>query len=229
MVRICVWFNPPRAPIIALIILKNNNNIEFDLKENNSKETGAIFWVVDRRRQVVQGRETIILGYQKCKGASPAFKARAIGKRNVNGGPIVVWAANILSKIPPDPSAWVKKYLIAASFSWFELEKIIIGIKEYKLSSSPIQSIRQLLAESVIKSPNRRVNEKNIDEGAKKFIIKSRKESNLTEARLETLSLYLEGLIYSVQSSDPSFHSWIKPMIKINRKRIEVVIRSLEE
>lgn len=49
-----------------------------------------------------------------------------------------------------EPRAWGKKYLIAPSLSWKDLEEIIIGINESIFSSNDAQINSQLVLDSAI-------------------------------------------------------------------------------
>ena len=95
-------------------------------------------------------------GSQKWQGAIPNFIIRL----TINIAEVLGEAGEraAVSKIA-EASAWIRKYLIAASFSWLVCVSVIRGIKEYKLSSRPIQIDSQLLDVNVIIIPRMRVAE----------------------------------------------------------------------
>ena len=149
-------------------------------------DIGAIFWIVVKIKQKDHGSAFITGGSQKCLGAIPSFIKILINRNIVQFKGV----KNIVAdRRITDAKAWIKKYFIAASFSWFCLFCRIKGIKEYKLSSRPIQIDIQLFDVSVIIRPSNKVNENNIEYGFERNCIKIRKESNFPCFGLENLTV----------------------------------------
>lgn len=65
----------------------------------------------------------------------------------------------------PDPSAWVKKYLMAASVSWWACLWSIKGTKERRLISRPIHANSHCGLEIQINDPDISVIINMVDEG----------------------------------------------------------------
>jgi len=61
-----------------------------------------------------------------------------------------------------DPKAWIKKYFKAASEEYWLFFVEIRGIKDNRLSSSPIQAPNQEEEEAASTVPNKRVEKKRI-------------------------------------------------------------------
>ena len=55
------------------------------------------------------------------------------------------------TRMRAEPSAWARKYIIAASLSFFDCEIRIRGSRESRLSSKEVQVIRRLLDETTIR------------------------------------------------------------------------------
>jgi len=129
--RIWVWLIPPSPPIKAFrpAIVEIVKRHRWGVMEEKIIR-GAIFCQVVRRIHAGHLSEDITCGNQKWNGAAPILISRLVsiksvamlGGITVNNGVIVLRAAR--SKMP-DPRAWVKKYLIAASVSWFECVCVI--------------------------------------------------------------------------------------------------------
>jgi len=104
---------------------------------------GASFCQVDRIRQDTHEIEDITAGYHVWQGAAPSFRItdiRRMEENSVDGSGVSIHKDILLINIRLDPSACAKKYLIAASDSWFEFVYIIIGINARRLSSSLAQT-----------------------------------------------------------------------------------------
>ena len=95
-------------------------------------------------------------GNQKWNGAEPIFSSKVINKIKEN---IWIFIKIIMVEINKivEPSAWIKKYFKAASDEYLLFFTEISGIKDNKLSSSPIQAVNHDLAQIDIKSPNNKV------------------------------------------------------------------------
>lgn len=109
---------------------------------------GAIFCQVDKIIHSGQDIFLITAGNQKWHGAAPNLIKRAaiimieensfdIGLKFVISSIIYLLKAPNNSK--PDPIAWARKYLIAASVSRLFEKAVIKGIKDKRFSSRPIQ------------------------------------------------------------------------------------------
>jgi len=114
-------------------------------------DKGASFCHVDRRRAFAHDREVITEGYQKWHGVLPSL----ISIENVSISELGVsfrCHIEILAKsISADPSACARKYLIAASDSWFDFEYSVIGTNLSILISSIHHMISQFdLAKTMI-------------------------------------------------------------------------------
>lgn len=91
---------------------------------------GAIFCHVVRRIHEGHLKVDITCGNQKWNGAAPILINNLISIRSVDTwgdnkairGVVILRAAR---RRIPEPRAWVRKYLIAASVSWFECVWVI--------------------------------------------------------------------------------------------------------
>lgn len=101
-----------------------------------------------------QERDFITGGNQKWKGATPNLIKRPKTMPRIRAG------LDAVNKIIIDPSAWVKKYLIAASASWCHEEAEIRGINESIFNSSASQIISQWLEERARNVLKNKVDEK---------------------------------------------------------------------
>lgn len=82
--------------------------------------------------------------------------------------------------------AWTRKYLIAASFSWFIIDWRSNGINEYRFNSNPIQDDSQLFDVREKKIPIISIKEnRNVKGLEKKKFIKIGKGLNLSCIGLE--------------------------------------------
>lgn len=132
---------------------------------NNGKArsiSGANFCHVDRIRAFIQEIDVITDGNQKWHGTAPSFKNRAVNKMNIDIFELieVLHWLNLPINIRADPRAWAKKYLRAASVSWFDFVLRIRGIKLIKFSSMATQARNQLGLDRAISVLAIRVNEK---------------------------------------------------------------------
>jgi hypothetical protein len=154
IVRRFVWFSPIIPPIVVPVIAISVVCFGSDLEmyEKDRRIRGAIFCHVERIKQFVHERDDITDGNHKWHGAAPSFSRSDV---------IRITVAKFLSirvliiiddprRSSMDPSAWDKKYLIAASVSWFDLDWSIIGINLSMLISSMIHAVSQLGAIAVI-------------------------------------------------------------------------------
>lgn len=159
--RSWVWFKPIRPPKSALApeIYATGSIILFD-KEDNIRIIGEIFWIVDNTQHIFHLILFITIGNQKWHGAIPSF-IRILIRRNIGPTP-KRWEVSALINNSPEASAWNRKYLMAASFSWLDLEVKRSGTKEYILSSRPAQIVIQLLDDKTTTTPNKRVKEKRV-------------------------------------------------------------------
>lgn len=135
--RSLVWLTPISPPVKAVIREKSRRGAA---PENikHSRTSGPSFCQVDNIKQVSQWDDDITWGNQKWKGAAPSLIRRLIiSIRN-----IIVEVADIYQidveyiSSMLEPRAWIRKYLIVASVSWFVSDDEIIGIKDNILISS---------------------------------------------------------------------------------------------
>lgn len=75
--RSCDWFIPMAPPIMALIVATIDRSVLFKaiFIKKHSRNRGAIFCQVARRRQFVHEIEFITGGNQKWQGAAPSFSS----------------------------------------------------------------------------------------------------------------------------------------------------------
>ena len=104
---------------------------------------GPIFCQVERIRQDIHEMDAMVDGSQKWKGAIPSFVRSPIMRQRILTFSDISDKGLFEREIPPhrrnpEPSAWAKKYLIAASVSWYSLDCMMSGIKDIKLISRPI-------------------------------------------------------------------------------------------
>lgn len=113
-------------------------------------------------------RPSITLGNQKWKGAAPDFSKRATVnnkvERSLND---IMKEADIITI--DDPRAWIKKYFNAASEEYWLFLEEIKGIKDKRLSSSPIQAPNQEDDETERRVPKDKVEKNNIWEEESKI------------------------------------------------------------
>lgn len=131
-----------------------------------SNPSGPSFCHVHKIKQLIQDRDDIVDGNQKWHGAAPSFSSSA----NIRSVCISVWLLgwykNMLEyNITAEPRACARKYLIAASISWFVLCWSINGMKDNRLISIEIQAISQFVLESAIMVLVTKNNENRSDEG----------------------------------------------------------------
>ena len=118
---------------------------------NERIERGPSFCQVDKIRQFIHDNEDITEGNQKWHGAIPSFNKIAVmmmydGCIIIDGIHMVVEAIRIRLL----PSAWIKKYLVVASFSWNLFEFNMSGINLIKLISNPHHRNSQFLLDIII-------------------------------------------------------------------------------
>lgn len=123
---------------------------------------GASFCQVIRMRFIGHLNLEQTDGNHQWQGAMPSFRRSLRIKTDIINlsGRIVSfgWKYRSMEKINIiDPGAWLMKYFIAASDSWFIVGDIIIGINDRRFSSSPIQIMSQLEEERAIVVPVIRV------------------------------------------------------------------------
>lgn len=98
---------------------------------------GASFCHVDRIKHDIHEIEDITRGYHMWQGAAPSLiimdmiKIMCIGVdvRELHQRDILDRSINL------DPRAWAKKYLMAASTSWFVWDLMIRGINDIRFNS----------------------------------------------------------------------------------------------
>lgn len=144
--RRCVWLIPINPPVNAFnpatisIVLDDESLAIVEISDN-----GAIFCHVDKIRQFLHEIEDIIDGYQKWHGNAPSFSNSASKSVVTINVPIFGW--NIITEPASninEPKAWTRKYFVAASVSWFDLDIQIIGRKDNMLISNIIHAVIQL-------------------------------------------------------------------------------------
>lgn len=163
-----VWLIPPKAPNTAdkIILLYSNNSKEAELNRHTNKKRGAIFWIVIIIEICGHIKPFITWGNQKWKGAAPNFNKSA--EHSIEYAKFQLFNLNNTEKIIiDDPRAWIKKYFKAASEEYWLFFLIIIGIKDIKFNSRPIQAPNQDTDLIEIKVPVSRVATKVIFEKEK--------------------------------------------------------------
>lgn len=149
-VRRCVWFSPNVPPTNALSAatapVKDIKVFE-PVKGKQRSIKGASFCQVVSKNAFSHEIEVITEGNQKWHGAAPSFSNKARIRIEIHNEELgCITHKDILEKsIMAEPSAWARKYFIAASISWFDFCLVIIGINLSKLISMKIQAINQLL------------------------------------------------------------------------------------
>lgn len=139
------WFIPITPPNIAFILAKIIRNfIVYCLIVIDNKISGAIFCQVDKIKQDFHEIEAIIDGYQKWHGNAPSFIIIDIIRIINIGACMVAWFIMVAPvNIIKEPKDWTRKYLTAASVSWFDPLLEIIGMNLSILISNIIQAIYQ--------------------------------------------------------------------------------------
>lgn len=153
IVRRLVWFSPMIPPIVVPLtaIKAVCFGSELEMYENDRRISGAIFCHVDRRKQFIHDNEVITDGNHRWHGAAPNFSSSDV---------IKIIAATLLfisvlisiddpNRSSIDPNACDRKYLMAASVSWFDFDCNIIGIKLSILISNITQAVNQFGAVAV--------------------------------------------------------------------------------
>jgi len=224
IVRICLWFIPITPPTRAFVPAINIINcVDFWGKIKARIAKGASFCHVDRIKQEVHEIEDITEGYQKWQGTLPSFNRiavmRAMGiKLGKDEKDIHIDILDISNNA--DPMACARKYLIEPSVSWLFFVCIIMGINLKRFNSIAAHRRIQFVLDKAIKVLIIRNIDVSIIIGEYIKVMKIMEELN---PPIRIRSSYISRLIYEDQSSDPSFHSWIKPSRRINRNNVEVV------
>lgn len=146
ILRRYVCFKAPKAPKVALKKDRKTRKPKFLVLSRILR--GATFCQVLRTKQ--QGQETNLItwGNQKCKGATPAFRAAPTSTKKSLPNPT-------LATIIAEPSPWASKYLPAPL-------PLIKGSKESLFSSNashiPIQFLEVITikVETKITNPKRK-------------------------------------------------------------------------
>lgn len=153
---------PPKIAFIAAttpIILV----INVLLNDGKARSTrGASFCHVDRIRAFIQEMDVITDGNQKWQGTAPSFRNKAVNRINIDMFELieVLHWLNLPISIRADPKAWARKYLRAASVSWFDFMLRMRGINLIKFSSIATQARNQLGLDRAISVLATRVDEK---------------------------------------------------------------------
>lgn len=117
---ILLWFIPIVPPIIELIDAKIIMifGVQHDCKINAKIVSGPSFCHVDKKRQFIHEIDVITDGNQKWHGAIPNFSKRA-EIVIYEDWMLVIGSQNEVEdiKIRLLPSAWIRKYLVEASYS----------------------------------------------------------------------------------------------------------------
>ena len=148
-----VWFSPIIPPIVVPLtaIRAVCFGIDLAMYENDSRISGAIFCHVDSKKQFIHDRDVITDGNHRWHGAAPNFSSRDVIKIMAA---ILLFISALINMDDPssrsiDPRACDRKYLIAASVSWFDFDCSIIGINLSILISSITHAVNQLGAVAV--------------------------------------------------------------------------------
>lgn len=112
---------------------------------------GPSFCHVHKRRQLSHEIQVITCGNQKWQGAPPSFNTIARARIGVARGGCVYHIIIHIINIIDEPKACARKYLIAPSVSWRDLEKRIRGINLRTFNSHPAHTRIQFGLERVIK------------------------------------------------------------------------------
>lgn len=126
IVRRLVWFSPMIPPIVVPLTAIRAVCFGKDpaIYVNDSRISGAIFCHVDNRKQFIHDRDVITDGNHKWHGAAPSFNRSDVIRIIVA---TLLFIIALISIDDPnrrsiDPNACDRKYLIAASVSWFDLD-----------------------------------------------------------------------------------------------------------
>jgi len=150
------WFRPMRAAMSAPEVRRIRRGAGArDWRIRKRDRRGNSFCQVDRMRQRRQVRPAITLGNQKWVGAAPTLVIRP--RRTIHSGSAFEIEGIESIMAPPisikAPRVWVRRYLVADSYSGDDLDWIMRGINANKLSSIPARTIIQLEAERAIMGP----------------------------------------------------------------------------
>lgn len=163
--RRLVWFIPPIPPTRAPNKIENKITGFDELLNINKKiSIGLIFCHEIRTSAIGHLNFDIIIGNHQWHGVIPSFIRSLINKVvkiKLFEKIVSVWKfwIIIIEIIKVEAQAWVKKYLVVASVSWFIEGVIIIGMNDKRFSSKPIHIINHLLVEIEIIVPRIRVEE----------------------------------------------------------------------
>lgn len=162
-----VWFSPPTAPTRAPEEKINKYGAGFSVFSLvNINSSGNSFCHVARVKQIGHERPAITLGNQKCIGAAPALVIKPTSIRDFG---MLVNETGVFIQTPPprrkiEPRTWARKYLIADSYSLFELDCIINGMNANRFNSIPAYIEIQFVADRAIIVPSIIVAMKNVCE-----------------------------------------------------------------
>ena len=100
----------------------------------------------------------IVMGNHQWHGVSPSFVVRLMRNRVVIRlfVRLISWRnmwveLDIIRII--EAAAWIRKYFVVASVSWFWEDMVIIGMKDRRFSSSPIHIKSQFLDDKEMEVP----------------------------------------------------------------------------
>lgn len=113
---------PIVVPVTAISVVCFGSDLE--MYENDRRISGAIFCHVDRIKQFIHDRDDITDGNHRWHGAAPSFN-RSDAIRMMVARFLSIRVLIIIDdprRRSIDPSACDRKYLIAASVSWFDLD-----------------------------------------------------------------------------------------------------------
>lgn len=148
------WFNPPKEPTKAEIILAVKAYLTLMAV---IKIKGAIFCQVKIKIHWNQFKNILTWGNQKWKGANPAFIKSALINKSSKFSKFKVSCVIKLRLTPKikriDAIAWDKKYLIEASVILAFNSTSIRGIMLIKLISKPTHLVNHELADTAIDVP----------------------------------------------------------------------------
>lgn len=97
---------------------------ELEIYEKDRRIRGAIFCHVDRIKQFIQDSEVMTDGNHRWHGAAPNFSRRDVIRIIIARSLLIVALIIIVDPRSRsiDPKACDRKYLIAASVSWFDFD-----------------------------------------------------------------------------------------------------------
>lgn len=156
------------APVVidSMMIINMKESI---VKEYEIRDSGAIFWIVIKMKQLFHSNPSITLGNHQWKGEAPLFISNGADRiifvkwvlfreKRFSRNPFIKMRNNNLT----EANAWIRKYLRDASVVKILFLFDIIGINDNKLTSRPIQAPNQELEETVINTPSKSIKRKRI-------------------------------------------------------------------